>query len=583
MTYIYSILRDNPIGAWSLDALTGSVFTDSSGYDNDASKTGTLYTDRPIVSGGVSSQLISGSATISYPISTVMIEDRESKAFTLEAWIKPQTYTASMAPIIARDNSGLFVDGVSIKFIVDMSTTYTVSYDYFKPGNVYHVIGIYDINSIRLFINSVEVDSTEIVSDTFTDTTTTLTTAASSGYTFVVNDYGVYNYALSNSIISRHYNSGTTFADIVNITAVNGAKYYRYYDDLAYVYYTTTFDTDAEWNAGLFTGYVKSVDDTLINLFSDTTSYWESGTWSYHVPFEADSGISINGSKIVFDYTGDVLVEYSTDGVVFSTVSSGDHMIITQSLTNPYALEIRVTFSSGTESSVSNLKTVFYTSKSVKGSDEDVPGTLINPLAISGGVTARLSETAYNPSSFNDNDGIYLPSGTEAGLKMVADADFLYAAIEMSLFLSSVPSSKTLLYVNTVSSQPQITTNGSSQIIFSNLAALYVDGVSVSSPYSISTGQWHHVVAVFTATASDVYIGNNVAASAGLPMRLSYTSLYADVLSASQVAAIYDAWVGLTPAQIQETNVSNINEYVYASTGQAFTAYDYDWSITGAG
>src|SRR6185312_5126707 len=169
MTYIYSILRDNPVGLWSLDTLTGSVFTDSSGYDRDATKTGSPTKDKPIISGGISAQYLSSTAKISYPIDNIMIQGRETWPFSLEAWIKPQSDAASMAPIIARNSSGLFVDGLTIKFVVHMSTTFSIEYQNIKPGEIYHVVGTFDGVSIRLFVNGQEAASEIVTNDAFAD------------------------------------------------------------------------------------------------------------------------------------------------------------------------------------------------------------------------------------------------------------------------------------------------------------------------------------------------------------------------------------------------------------------------------
>jgi hypothetical protein len=576
MTYIYSILRDGPVGLWSMDSLVGSVFTDSSGYGHDATKTGSPTNARPIVSGGISSQQLSGTTTISYPISNIMIQGRETWPFSLEAWIKPQNDDAVMAKIIARDSSGLFVDGTTIKFIANMSEQFTVQYEGFTPGHTYHVVGVYDGMSIILYINGEVVDSSDITVDEFSDTSTSLTTSVASPFVITIDTVAIYNHAISTDIVSRHYSNGISYPNVVNISSLNGGKVYEFYDDVSYVYSKQSFPDENGWSAGLFSGDVAEVDSSLVNMFSDTTSQYENGTWSYHISFEPFDSTVINGSKITWGYLGDIVVEYSLDGTTFNTLVSGDSPIGIQDISAGFSFEIRLTFNESiTQSSMNNLNLVFYTSKNIKGTDESLIATIISPLAVT------LSDSEYIPADFQDSNGIILSS--TSGISIPHDDGIGYGSIEMEVFLSSIPASKTILYVNSASSQPSIVTNGSGQIVFSNLTGLYVDGVSVSSPYSIDTGKWHHIIATFSSTISDVYVANNVASSAGIAIRLAYLALYPQQISSADSLAIYHAWVGQPAVQIQEENIASISESTYTETGQAFRAYSFDWSITGAG
>jgi hypothetical protein len=132
--------------------------------------------------------------------------------------------------------------------------------------------------------------------------------------------------------------------------------------------------------------------------------------------------------------------------------------------------------------------------------------------------------------------------------------------------------SKTVLSVGSAS----ITTNGSGQWVFTGLSALYIDGVAVASPVTVSAGMWHHVLAVFSGTTSQVYVGNSAAGTAGYPMRVGYLALYANDITATMAAAIYDTWVGTAAIRVTEPAVANVSE-------SGYKAYTFDWSITGAG
>jgi hypothetical protein len=159
------------------------------------------------------------------------------------------------------------------------------------------------------------------------------------------------------------------------------------------------------------------------------------------------------------------------------------------------------------------------------------------------------------------------------GVSIPADTDFdTYNAVEMTVKFDTSTASKTVLSVGSAS----ITTNGTGQWTFTGLSALYIDGVAVTSPFTITAGQWHHVLAVFTGTTSAVYVGNNSGGSAGYPMRLGYLALYSGDITATMADAIYDTWVGTAAIRVTESSIGNVTEGGYKG-------YTFDWSITGAG
>jgi hypothetical protein len=572
MTYIYHVLKDGPIGLWSFDS---TPLNDSSGYGNTATFSGSPTTTRPIVAKGVAAQHVDSGDTINYPVSSVMIQGRETRAFSLEAWIKPQSGTAA---VLARNSSGLFLDGLVLRFSMQFSTLMSVTYNHLDAGEIYHVVAVYDGKSMNLYVNGEAVASSEIEDDVIatgiSDTTTNLKTTMTSS--MVMDTPAVYNYALDYVRVSRHFSVGTQYPEVVNLSLNNGGKYYQFSDNYSSIYESVAFGTIDDWNVGTFSGNVTEVDGKLVNLYDETAAEWLTGTWTYQYSVSGDEGVgvTINGSRISWESLDTITVETSTDDVTWTPVNNGDSIVGTQSLSSGWAIAIRVTIptTSTAQSVVNSLNVVFYTSKSIKGSDESLLATFVAPL------TVTLSEESNAPSSFNDNAGVLLPASN--GISIPADTDFdPYSAVEMTVKFDTSTVSKTVLSVGSAS----ITSNGSGQWAFSGLTALYVDGVAVTSPYTISAGKWHHVLAVFSPTTSIVYIGNSSAGSAGYPMRVGYAALYADTIDATTADAIYDTWVGTAAIQVPDSSTSNISEHSFSETGGPFRAYSFDWSITGAG
>ncbi|QIQ62908.1 hypothetical protein SEA_MOAB_23 [Streptomyces phage Moab] len=563
MTYVYQVLRDGPIGLWSFDS---TPLNDATGYGNTATYTGTPSSTRPIVAGGVAAQLLDSADTVNYPINSVMIQGRETRAFSLEAWIKPASGTTA---ILARNNSGLFLDGLNLRFSVAFGTTVSVTYTHLDAGEVYHVFGVYDGQSISIFLNGQVVASTDIdksVIDTgFADTASNLKTTTTS--TIVMDTPAVYNFAVDSATINRHYYAGIDYPEIINLSLNNGGKYYEFCDDKASIYETLSFGDTDSWNLGLFSGLTQ-VDNRLVNLYDETSDSWLGGTWTYQfsVDSEVGAGITLNGSRISWESLGTITVETSTDGTTWTSVANGSSIVGTQSLSSGYGISVRITLPTTTDQTyVDNLKMVFYINKNVIGSDESLLATFVDPL------TVTLSDRNIEPASFNDNLGVLIPANN--GFSIPADTDFdPYNAVEMTVKFSSSTASKTVLSVGSTS----ITTNGSGQWTFTGLSALYIDGVAVTSPATVSAGMWHHVLAVFSATTSQVYVGNNSSGSSGYPMRVGYLALYANDITSTMADAIFDTWVGTAAIRVTESASCNVSEGGYK-------AYAFDWSITGAG
>lgn len=572
MTYIYHVLKDGPIGLWSFDS---TPLNDFSGYGNDATYTGSPTTTRPIVAKGVAAQHVDSGDTINYPVSSVMIQGRETRAFSLEAWIKPQSGTAA---VLARNNSGLFLDGLVLRFSMQFSTLVSVTYNHLDAGEIYHVVAAYDGSSMTLYVNGESVANTdiddEVIATGIADTTTNLKTTMTSS--MVMDTPAVYNYAVDFVRVSRHYSLGTQYPEVVNLSLNNDGKYYQFSDSYASIHEYLAFGVVDDWNLGTFSGNVTEVDGKLVNLYDETAEEWLTGTWTYQYSVSGDegAGITLNGSRISWNSLDTITVEVSTDDTTWTPVSNGDSIVGTQSLASGWAIAIRVTIptTSSAQSVVDNLSVVFYTSKAIRGSDESLLATFVAPLSV------VLSELPHAPASFNDNAGVLLPASN--GISIPADTDFdPYSAVEMTVKFDTSTASKTVLSVGSAS----ITSNGSGQWAFTGLTALYIDGVAVTSPYTIPAGKWHHVLAVFSPTTSIVYIGNSSAGSAGYPMRVGYVALYADTIDATTADAIYDTWVGTAAVQVPDESVSNISEHSFSETSSPFRAYAFDWSITGAG
>lgn len=560
MTYVYHILRDNPIAVYPLD----SSAADESGYNRDGSTTGSPTADRPLAARGIASQYLDG-AGFTYPVEDIMIATKQHRSFSLEAWVKPHNATG-LGNILARDSSGLYIDEGILFFQVASPTVITaVEYEWLDVGRTAHIVGVYDTNDIYLYVNGVVVASAPVDDsirvDGIDDTTSTLATNTSGSFKMTVDTVAVYNYALSGYTISSHYSVGTSFPSVYDISRANGAHVYLMNSGNANLKLALDIDTDEEWSNASYVN-CGSVDGELINLTDPTTGDYAAGIWERSIAFPDEASVILAGSSLSWKASPGVVVSTALDAASYAAATSGGQPFSALDLTTARTLKIKIELPAGTDPSfVKNMQFRAYNSKVVNGSDEEVL------LSLTDEVTTELDPIGFNPVSFNDNAGMKIVS--PASFSVAQDLNFGgYIAVEFTVFLTANAISKTLFAAGTKT----ITTNGSGQWVPTNIT-LVVDGVQISSATTVPLNRWHHVVAIFTSAASAMTFMN------GVNCRVGYLATYTANMSSLNLAGaqnIYKNWVGAAALQQIEEDVVTISEF-------DAKGYSYDWAIQPAG
>jgi hypothetical protein len=570
MTYIYHVLKDNPVGLWPLD---GTV-ADFSGYDRDGATTGTPTADRPLAARGISAQYLDA-AGFTYPVSDFMQTTKQNKPFTLEAWIKPHNSTGD-GNIVMRDSSGLFIDEGYLFFQVASSTEIVkVEYDWLKVGEVAHVVGVYDTNDIYLYVNGEIVGSATIADSIrtsgFVDTSTNLKTNAAAGYKFTVDSVAVYNYALSGRTVQSHYFVGTQYPSVSDISASNGGNIYILASDRASL--KASFDiSGGDWLDAAYSNMVVD-GDSLVNVIDQEAGDYAAAVWEKAFPL-TEEALSLAGSSLEWQGTPDVTVSVAIDGGAYSVISNGGQPFGTLDITAGVTLKVKVEMPGGSDQSVMReMRFRAYYSKAIVGTNADVLMTITNPDNV------KLDTVDHNPAEFSDNGGAQL--STNAALAIAPDANFGgYTAVEFTFFQPASQNSKTIFTSGAPSSIPTITTNGTGQWVPTNLTALIVDGVVVSTATTITPGRWHHVIAIFASQTTALTFAN------AMDARIGYIAVYPSGMSAMTTAGaqqIYKNWVGAAALQTIDDDVINLHEYNFPDSGTPARGYTYDWQIQPAG
>lgn len=563
MTYVYHILRDNPIGVWPLD----SGVTDVSGFNRDGAITGTPTVDRPLAARGIASQYLDA-AGFTFPVQDVMMVTKQQKSFSLEAWVKPHNATG-LGNILARNTSGLFIDEGYLFFQVASPTVTTrIIYEWLDIGRTAHIVAVYDTNDLYLYVNGEIVASTPVdetvLTQGLTDTSPNLVTNTSGAFKMSVDTIAVYNYALSARTIQSHYSVGTTYPRVYDISRSNGAHIYLMSTDNANVKVALDLDTDEEWRDANSTNVGPS-NGGLVNLTDPTTGFFAAGVWEKSIAFPAETAI-LQGSSLTWKASTGVNVYTALNDTSYTLLANGAQPFSGLDISTAQTLKIKIELPAGTDQSVvESMYFRAYTSKVITGSDADVVMALTSPSNVD------LDIFNYNPVEFNDKGGMKIEF--PASMAIAADDNFGgYTAVEFTLYLETNALTKTL-FTSTGGSAPAITTNGSGQWVPNNLTALIVDGQVISGATTIPLNRWHHVIAIFAEQASVLTFLN------GVNSRIGYLAVYTDDMSDIDTVgaqAIYANWVGTATLQHVEEDVITISEF-------GAKGYSFDWAIQPAG
>jgi hypothetical protein len=212
--YYSAILKDSPVGFWKLDEPSGAIAYDYSGCGNDGQYIGGINkVDLPLVPGGLHSNKITENQTIDFNITKDFsgqlgvggfgIQKTEDNDFSFEVWFHPKNITG-LTPILA-DNSGIGIywDNGNIVFKLESERI-----DYAVPyrNKSFHVVATYEINVIRLYVDSQLVVSKFIDPIIFSNEELSIKSGPSAtGEYFLIDSPAIYRYSLNINKVISHY------------------------------------------------------------------------------------------------------------------------------------------------------------------------------------------------------------------------------------------------------------------------------------------------------------------------------------------------------------------------------------------
>lgn len=489
MSYYLSVIKDSPSGFWKLDESTGSVAYDSSGCGNDGQYFGSiLNTTMPIVCGGQTATKITNTNYIQFEITkdfsgvqgnggfgTNKTSDND---FSLEVWFHPKTLTSNTPILADLSGVGIYWDNGNIIFKLENEEIY---YSVPNPLRSLHIVAVYSVKSMLLYLNGKLVSSKSLSIVNFTNTDLSFNCGPTSlNEYFIIDAPAIYRYSLSQKIILNHYDSFISNTES-NIVLPDSGEIFKASETYQNINTTISFPALLDWRYHVSDDilYRESTNSLYLSPSSINAEFVKVISLPYWKNFVSSKieWLSSDGVSIYISKDNESTWQQCENGKALPGFSQGSNF------SSNKVISIKVTFeSSDSEKYVPELyymKIHFYDEKKLSAHGG---GSIIS-------VEEPNLEDSWEISISNMNSNILLrekdngiiPSNSCFYIDTLKDIKYL----EMIFYPKSL-SAGYLFYNKTEGVESYISWASNSTITKNNISNLYVNGQEITSQNNIS-------------------------------------------------------------------------------------------------
>lgn len=551
----YQALKDSGL---TYSALSGLPVYDYSGNVNDGYAVNTSNKElMPLISGGIRGTQILSDTEVHYTPRGIANEYNSDDSFTIEAWCLLPTLENDITIVADTSiNAGLFYENGNIVFrIGSIEVQHTVS----NTESLY-VAGVYQNDSISLYVNGYIVDSVSTEGYRFSNSEIDFKTGSADGK-FVIDCVGFYKFNLSDSQIKKHYTEGIKEINSSQIVDADGGYMFSMNSFPIKPKFKFSYPGSKSWSDVIGSGISVSNDGSYI--YFPKTEISVAATHSFTDYFIVPDYLNISTSQIHWsnDVKG-IKVEVKISGEEWAECKNGSPMPYFNKNSNKIGtvIYIRVTMSSDDTSKyqpiLKNLEIMFYSSKNFYGDNSG--------YYVSSSFDYALPKSNSRILSYNKNNG----------LRMYAGHGFS---------LNNIPPVRSVEMIFTPESGENVLVSASSKIYeWSSLgaisktaiASIYVNGINRTSSTNVfdflAIGLPHHIVITFTSDATNLKFNQNQSDSKyGIGHMYNNLAIYESALSEAKVLNHYLLYTGNIVNTVNDTSMTILE----ATTGNNFTPF----------
>lgn len=579
MSVFDAILRDRPSGAYKLTFNQTSI-SDLGGSGSTLTAAANLIKTNPLAAGSAGAAKLSNTDTF-YVTPKVFVAGTESVSFSLEAWVKFNSFNANVA-ILSHNGvyDGLSFTGDAILFTIDFATAPSAVVSWPVPDAVeaYHVVGVYTKTTIQLYVNGEMVEELELtdeqVADSFAATANSRLYAGQSPggtETITVDAPAYYRHSLSATSVAQHFSAGRDVIPYIDNANRYKSTVWGLHDGEREIAISDQFTAFDDWMRGVYS-QVEFADGSLSPAEDDTQTS-QPGEWLYSLPLSSIDDTSLSGIKVDWDADGLFSVESSINGGTFTILTNGYTIPGSVGLDATTAdVEVKVVFTGGLVDDPANIRRLGIT---IYSSSNDISASSSRVLTVMGNAATAADDN--EPIEQNDFSGLRLGTDGYGVVQYTSGDDDDTSSIEMWVRHSSVAG--TQYYFD---NRPQGGTEyaySNSSITVSSGLTLYVNGVlKATGAFTPVAGVWYHLVFVFSSPQARGFTLSSSTAAQAFIGQVGMLATYANVLSQSDVTNLYNGYFGLPLAAVSDSSV-----IVVAENSPSVKIYSNDWSISSAG
>lgn len=581
MSYKFKVIKDYPVGFWTLDESSGTTALDSSGCDNNGTYTGGVTTGiLPLVQGGITGTTINTTRYVTFPItkdytgqtSTGNIADKNSldNDFSIEVWFYPRITTSNKTTIFAdaTNKVGIFYENGDVIFSFgNKDVRYTLPY----ISKSHHIVGTYNNSTLTIYHdgylrNSIAISSSSL-GITHSGMTLSSGPTANASDSFIVDAPAVYRYALSPRQVFEHSTDASAISGI-QVALPDSGIFYNLSDENLKSDFKYSYPYSKPWRDFVSDNVFYNELDQSISLKENSLGGSVTETFTDYITIPTNIGLT--SSKVEWLGGTGVAVQTSLDGVTYTSCTNGEAIpqYKVGSFSSTGKLYIRLTLSSADVSKqipkIKYLYFSFYKTKDLYAENFGNKLTYeINEYHLGGKKFNILSRDYRNGLRCSSGGGFKIT--TTYGVRTI---EFFYtpSALTNSALVSSVVSGSY--------AASNYSWNNAGTISRSGITAIYVNGVDRTAQTAISNvftaGETYHVVIVYSANIGNV-LTFNYNASGSTPSLFQNVALYETAFTGSKVTEHYNLYVSRSIV-VDSSSSFTVTE----NTPQA---YNNDWEV----
>ena len=537
----------------------------------------------PLVPGGTQASKITNSASITLPITKnyygstisngIANQYTSDNDFTLEVWIHPRFITSNKTPILAdsTNNIGLFWENGNIVFQLN---TERIDYTVPTTNKSFHVVGIYSVSKMYLYIDGKQVGSKDLSSFKFINSTFSLKIGPtlSASDSFLVDAPAIYRYSLSPAKIFNHYNEIQPLPAI-QIAYPESGELFEFYDNAISKQWSYSYPANRTWS--------YFINDNLFYNKLDNSIEVAKSTGAKTIILEdlviLPIAYFLDSSKIEWDGDNGITVETSLDGSTYTACTNGGVIpgYSLKSFNSDKVIYLKITLYTSDSSKylpkLSSLMLTFYNNQrhyamnsgSYMSTLEGVSGVTEFDVTMSNNYYPILSRHSRNGLKTISSSGFYINAVNE-----IKTAEFFFTPnyLNSDGGLIDTPSGT---YTAT-----SYRWNNSGAITKTGISAIYVNGVDKTSQTNISNvfvaGELHHVVIVYNSAVSGALKFNHTSYGS-IPSLFQNIALYPTQFTAQNALDHYNLYIEKSSVVADDSSLQ--------VTEDGVSIYNNDWLV----